>query len=103
MKALKLILCTLFILNVVAGYSQVSGPNGYLPNYDPPSPESSALGKYVEHPVGNFTGTPKIEIPLFEIKIGRITVPISLTYHGSGVKVDEIASRTGIGWVMNAG
>jgi len=39
----------------------------------------------------------------FEIESGRITVPIGLSYHGSGIKVDEIASRTGIGWVLNTG
>jgi YD repeat-containing protein len=94
-----LLLYVLFLTLGTRSFAQT----GMNENYDPPSPEASALGKYVDHPVGNFTGTPKIEIPLFEIKTGRITVPITISYHGSGVKVDEIASRTGIGWVLNAG
>jgi len=100
----KLYLCFFFYAAFSnALFAQTSGTNGYLPNYEPPSPEASALGKYVEHPVSTYTGTPKIEIPLFEIKTGRITLPISLSYHASGIKVDEIASRVGIGWVLNAG
>jgi YD repeat-containing protein len=102
MKNILLFLIAFFVA-CTSAFCQVSGPNGYLPNYDPPSPEASAFGKYVDHPVGYFTGTPKIDIPLFQIKTGRITVPISLSYHASGVKVDEVASRVGIGWVLNAG
>ena len=89
------------LFSIISAFGQSDG--GYLPNFNPPSPESSALGKYVEHPVGYYTGTPQINIPLFEIKCGRITLPISLSYHGSGVKVDEVASRVGNGWVLNAG
>lgn len=33
----------------------------------------------------------------------EVAIPISLDYSTSGVKVDEIASRVGIGWYMNAG
>jgi len=95
----KLYACFIFC----ASLSKALLAQDYLPNYQPPSPESAALGKYVEHPVSTYTGTPKIEIPMFEIKTGRITLPISLSYHGSGIKVDEIASRVGIGWVLNAG
>jgi hypothetical protein len=100
----RLLVFVLFLVSNHYGFSQTQETvNSRLPNFDPPSPEASALGKYIEHPVGNFTGTPKIEIPLFEIKTGRISVPITISYHGSGVKIDEIASRVGMGWVLNTG
>lgn len=72
-------------------------------NIIPPSPEASALGKYAAIPVGLYTGTPQINIPLWELKEGDITLPISFSYHASGHKVDEIAPRTGMGWTLNAG
>jgi len=49
----------------------------------PPSPEASALGKYIEYPLRLFTGTADINIPLMEVKSGRITVPVNLSYQGS--------------------
>src|SRR5690606_3167371 len=31
------------------------------------------------------------------------TFPVSIDYHARGIKVEEIASRVGIGWALNAG
>jgi hypothetical protein len=97
-----LLFCAVFLLVNNCVFSQNSSTN-YLPNYDPPSPEASALGKFIDHPVGNFTGTNEVDIPLFDVKVGRIDLPISLSYHGSGVKVNDVSSRIGAGWVLNAG
>lgn len=74
-----------------------------LPNVIPPSPDAQALGKFGDIPVGKFTGIPDISIPVYEIKIGDYTLPISLRYHASGVKVEEVASSVGIGWALDAG
>jgi len=101
MKHALLLLIYIFSYNLVIG--QVNSSSGLLGNYGPPSPEASSLGKYIDHPVGFYTGTPIINIPFFEITSGRIKVPISLSYHASGVKVDEIASRVGTGFSLNAG
>src|SRR5262245_334292 len=73
-----------------------------LPKIVPPSPDASALGKYGNLPVDKSTGIPRISIPLYEIKTPRFTLPISLSYHASGVKVEEVASWVGAGWVLNA-
>ena len=69
----------------------------------PPSPNASSLGKYGEIPVGNYTGTPQIGMPIGEAKGKSLSVPISLSYHASGIKVDDIASQVGLGWSLNAG
>ncbi len=68
-----------------------------------PSPETAALAKYIDRPISLFSGTPNINIPLYTIVDGDITVPISLSYHSSGIKVNEDASWVGLGWVLNAG
>lgn len=72
-------------------------------NIIPPSPEASALGKYGEIPIGLYTGTPRISFPLWEITEGDITVPLGLSYHASGHKIEEIAPRTGMGWTLEGG
>ncbi len=69
----------------------------------PPSPNVAALGKYGDVPVSLYTGIPNISIPLYEIKDGSLDLPISLSYHAGGIKVEEIASSVGLSWSLNAG
>ncbi|WP_246937831.1 RHS repeat domain-containing protein [Gelidibacter sp. F63206] len=77
--------------------------NNQLPQVIPPSPNASALAKYVDIPMATSTGVPEISIPLYTINEGDINVPLSLSYHASGIKVEEIASWVGLGWSLNAG
>lgn len=74
-----------------------------LPNIVPPSPTAYELGKYGQIPVGMFTGTPNVSIPLYNYKAGNLTVPISLSYNSNGIKVDQLPSNVGLGWSLNAG
>ncbi len=49
------------------------------------------------------TGTLKIGIPLYEIKVNDISVPISLNYSALGIKVGQEAGAPGMGWDLSAG
>ncbi len=69
----------------------------------PASPTASALGQYGQIPVGLFTGTPNINIPIYTYKNRNISVPISLSYNSNGVKVDQPSSWVGLGWSLSAG
>ena len=73
-----------------------------FPNIVPSTPEASALAKYGEYPVDYSTGVPKIEIPLYTIRSGELELPISISYHASGIKANDIATTIGLGWVLNA-
>lgn len=72
-----------------------------LINVGTKSPEVASLGKFGNIPVGNCTGIPGITIPVYEINIGKIKMPISLDYHAGGNRVDEVASSVGLGWALN--
>lgn len=74
-----------------------------MPNYSPPSPNAQTFLKYGEYPVSNYTGIPNIDIPIHSINLKDISFPISISYNASGIKVDEEASRVGLGWSLNAG
>lgn len=74
-----------------------------IPRQIPPSPTAASLGIYGAVPVGHYTGIPQIEIPLYEIKCGSLTIPISLSYHASGIRVAAEAGWAGMGWTLNAG
>ncbi|MCC8427257.1 hypothetical protein [Mucilaginibacter sp. UR6-11] len=49
------------------------------------------------------TGTLKIGIPLYEIKVNDISVPITLNYSATGLKVGQEAGPAGMGWELSAG
>lgn len=71
---------------------------------DPPkSPNVAAMERYGNFSVDMFRGMPDINIPLYEIKTRHHTVPITLSYHASGIKVTDVASWAGLGWSVNAG
>ena len=69
----------------------------------PPPPTAYALGKYGDVPVSLYTGVPDISVPVYTLTDHDVSVNISLSYHGSGIKVDEVASFAGLGWSLNAG
>lgn len=54
-------------------------------------------------PPDYFTGGTNLQIPLYEIKVGDISVPISIDYNSKGIKVDDLGGSTGIGWNLNTG
>jgi hypothetical protein len=74
-----------------------------LKNMMPPSPNSSAFARYGDWPVSLYTGVPNISIPITTLKGRTVTVPITLSYHGSGNRVGDVASWVGLGFSLNAG
>jgi len=74
-----------------------------LPKIVPPSPEASSLAKFSEVPVSHYTGLPSINIPIYTIQQNGMNIPIGLSYHARGIKVEEIAPRVGLGWALSYG
>lgn len=68
------------------------------------SPDIGTLSKFIDIPVSHYTGSPDVSIPIHTVRLGKyLTVPITLRYHMSGIKVDELASNVGLGWNLDAG
>lgn len=82
-------------LSVIA---QIPVPDRYLL-----SPNAASLGQYGEVPVSLYTGTVQINVPIYEIDYMGYKVPISMTYHGGGVRPDQHPGWVGLGWNLNAG
>ncbi|UYQ94804.1 hypothetical protein MKQ68_06830 [Chitinophaga horti] len=103
-SAARMVLCACCLLlgTWMQGFGQ-GKDNPTLPVITPPSPEAASLGKYGVWPVSQYTGTPGISIPIYEININGFKLPVSLSYHASGVKIDEKASWVGTNWTLNAG
>jgi hypothetical protein len=67
------------------------------------SPTAASLGKYADIPVNYHTGIPNISIPIYTVKEGPLSLPISLSYHAGGLKVLEPAGWVGANWSLSAG
>lgn len=91
----------------IAMYGQSKAQQGsadtYLNNYVSPAPTAGSLGKFVDFPISYYTGTVDITVPIYDLKDGAANIPISLSYHPSGIRVAELASSVGLGWALNAG
>lgn len=74
-----------------------------LPEIVPASPTAQTFMRYGEIPVNYSTGVPNIDIPIYTVKGKKLSVPISISYHASGIKVNDVASEVGLGWALNAG
>ncbi|TGN21925.1 hypothetical protein [Empedobacter tilapiae] len=77
--------------------------NNYNIDLYPKTPEAYAFAKFVDIPEGSYTGVANFNIPIYTIQVDGLSIPIQLDYSTAGVKVDEIASRVGLGWNLNAG
>ncbi len=53
--------------------------------------------------VNLLTGTANVTIPIYTVSIGQVSVPISISYSGSGIKPKDAEGTAGMGWQVNAG
>lgn len=67
------------------------------------SPEVSAFEQYGKIEMSPYTGTPNIQIPIYNVKAGDIELPITLNYMANAIKVDQEATWVGLNWFLNAG
>jgi len=68
-----------------------------------PSPNAMAGINNGQYNVAGYTGSFSYSIPLHTLNSYDIQLPISLNYHTTGNRVDDIASWVGLGWNLNAG
>ncbi|MGS2765231.1 hypothetical protein [Sinomicrobium sp. M5D2P9] len=92
----------------LSGYGQdLPESEQYYINYNnielPQSPNASGFTVYGDIPVNISTGVPDITIPVYTLVEDGVELPIALSYHASGVKVDELATTVGLKWTLNAG
>lgn len=68
-----------------------------------PTPEQASLLKFTDIPPGNHTGVQGYSIPIYTIQGKEFSLPISINYHGMGIKVNEVSGSVGIGWALSIG
>ncbi|UOB17669.1 hypothetical protein [Abyssalbus ytuae] len=86
-------------LNIVSGqYQSPTKPEEKVPT----SPEVSELGRYGAIPVNKYTGLINMRIPLYEIDFDGLKIPVTLSYHSGGIRVNQEATWVGLGWNLQA-
>ena len=73
-----------------------------MPEVVPVSPTAATMIKFVETPVDLKHGIASVNIPFYEIRVGDFVLPISMSYHGGGIKVDDEGGNLGQGWALQA-
>lgn len=80
-------------------YSQNDKP--VLPELLPVSPTAAEMGLYGNIPTDLSTGRLGSSIPLYDIKVGKHSIPIALRYSHGGLMAEQDPTALGLGWSLN--
>src|ERR1700733_13867749 len=85
-------LIVFFVLSALWASAQQPNNQYFIPLDMPKSPNSTQFAKYGDYPVNLYSGLPEISIPLYTVESGGLSVPVTLSYHASGL-ADAIGRR----------
>lgn len=111
MRINRIISIVTLLMAIISVKAQLKFP-GAQPGYWTPNPNSfvdvqtptaASLGKYGDVGVSYFTGNPNITIPLYEMNVRGVKMPISLDYDATGVMPNSLPSWAGQNWTLNIG
>ena len=71
-------------------------------SFYPVSVSASQLFKKIPEQIDYATGRATIRIPVYDIQTADFTLPVSLCYVTSGIKVNQVNGHIGLGWQMEA-
>lgn len=102
---MKKILTITFILTSLFNFSQELGDGETMKISDIslPSAQSFEMTKRGDVPVDESSGRVSLTVPIGNYVNKGITIPISLSYDGAGVKMSQTSNWTGTSWSLNAG
>lgn len=75
----------------------------HIPKISPATPQSFKFSQYGNTPIGMFTGSPNINIPITGLSVAGVSIPISLNYSSNGINIDEANGSVGLGWTFISG
>lgn len=98
----KIVVVFVFLFQMALGQSDKDYK--ILTAYSPPkSPNAAAFEKFTSVPISYQTGQVNYSIPIYTIETDGTTIPITLNYNNTGLKVTEVASWVGLGWYLAVG
>ncbi|GAA4270824.1 RHS repeat domain-containing protein [Aquimarina gracilis] len=107
---MKQLLGYVMLMTSIIGSAQTSGTGTSQDQFDanalvqvPNSPEAEAFTRYGNIPISYYTGKPNVSVPIHTIQGREFSVPISVSYDASAIKVQSISTSVGAGWNLQAG
>ena len=95
---MRKILLIVILFASISLFAQTSGEPSRNYNIIPYSPTVSQIMRYDDMPVSEYTGVPRIDVPLYSIQEDEMKLDLSLVYHAGGIKVNQESSWVGLGW-----
>lgn len=99
---MRIAILSLLTLCCMSWYANAQEPDPKIPVRFM-TPEVAAFVKYGNIPVTYYTGQAGYSIPLFNVQDGNFTIPVSLSYNGSGFMPNRPEGITGLNWYLSAG
>ncbi len=98
-----LIIITFFIIthNALGQSQDFALTNMSLKDIIPPGPMAYELTRFEVQQPDLYTGTANVNIPLYTINFDGWQLPLSLSYHASGIMTNQEATEVGLGWALN--
>ena len=57
--------------------------------------------KYGNIPVNEYRGLHNVSVPIYDINLDEVNIPLALSYYSGGIKVSHEAGIVGLGWDIN--
>jgi hypothetical protein len=93
----------LLILFLSFPFSKANGQVNNVTTPIPASPTYSGLAEQAQDNVSLYNGKLGVSIPLGTISYFEFNIPVSLSYNGGGLRVDQLAGIVGTNWNLNCG
>ena len=96
----------ILIIILCTGVLPVCAQGNYyaaMPDVTRPSPTSRVFQKILRYAISHATGTNAISIPLYTVEAYGLSLPLTLKYHSSGVRVQDPVGVVGRNWALFPG
>jgi YD repeat-containing protein len=75
-----------------------------IPEAKPIPPNAASMFKVLDRPLGTFTGTIPVNVPICRVTSGPLSADVALNYTSTGgIRVEELASAVGLGFNLADG
>lgn len=92
--AKKLPVSLLLFCALLLFFGKTTAQEAGLPAVVKPSPQSMAFTKYGDYPMTGNNGLADITIPIHTIAGRKLSLPITMSFHASGMMAGEVEGRS---------